>query len=203
MLSGATGPHQPQCPRETDPALSRPIRIPRPVQTFIPRRGEVCPFAKPFPEPGIITPQFLPISNPMKQVTITTDGSCEPNPGPGGWAAILRFGSSAKEMSGRIEHTTNNGAEFSAIVHALAALKEPCSVLIRADSKCAIAWGKSSSRPRMLTNPKYAHIRDLVSEYRRQAGRHHISFEWLKGHFGDPDNERCDELANDARLRPF
>lgn len=139
----------------------------------------------------------------MKQVTITTDGSCEPNPGPGGWAAILRYGSSAKEISGRADRSTNNGMEFAAIVEGLRALREPCHVVIRADSKCAMTWCVHCNRPRMLTNPKYAHVRELILECRRQLGRHKVSFEWVKGHAGDAANERCDQLANEARTRPF
>ena len=76
----------------------------------------------------------------MKQITITADGACSPNPGKGGWAAILRYGEARKEISGSEENTTNNRMELRAIIEAFRLLREPCRVLLRTDSKTALAW---------------------------------------------------------------
>lgn len=134
----------------------------------------------------------------MKRVTITTDGACDPNPGPGGWAAILRCGGKAREIVGNDPQTTNNRMETRAIIEGLRALKEPCEVLIRTDSKIAMSWCHGSQftkeKPRREKPEAYA----LHLAYVEVAKKHTITFEWVKGHAGDPDNERADILAESA-----
>lgn len=134
----------------------------------------------------------------MKRVIITTDGACDPNPGPGGWAAILRCGNAVRELVGHDPQTTNNRMETRAIIEALRALKEPCKVLIRTDSKIATSWCHGSQfskeKPRREKPEAYA----LHLAYVEWAKKHTITFEWVKGHAGDPDNERADVLAESA-----
>lgn len=134
----------------------------------------------------------------MKHVTITTDGACDPNPGPGGWAAILRCGNSAREIHGSDPQTTNNRMEMRAIVEGLRALKEPCEVVIRTDSKIAISWcrGSQFSKQKHRLGKPEAYALHLT--FQELAKTHPVTFEWVKGHNGDPDNERADALAEGA-----
>jgi len=143
-------------------------------------------------------------SHGLKAVTLTTDGSCpRSNPGPAGWACILRFGSAVRELSGSEPWATNNAAEFRAIVEGLRVLRSPCAVTIRTDSKTAAAWCRLCNKPKFFTNPKYAHIRNLITDYRRLTGQHRVTILWVKGHAGDLDNERCDRLALAAAKNHF
>lgn len=137
----------------------------------------------------------------MKKVYIFTDGACSGNPGAGGWGAILKYGNAKKELSGYEPDTTNNRMELTAAISALEALKEPCEVILTTDSKyvCdgiekgwarswrARGWVKSDKKPAL--NP------DLWERLLRQTEIHRVSFNWVKGHAGHPENERCDELA--------
>lgn len=137
----------------------------------------------------------------MKEVTIFTDGACSGNPGPGGWGAVLRFGGREKELSGGEPSTTNNRMELSAVIAALEALKEPCSVNIVTDSKYVSdavtkgwaqswkrkGWKKSDGNPAL--NP------DLWERLLTLLEKHKVEFTWVKGHAGHPENERCDRLA--------
>lgn len=126
----------------------------------------------------------------MKAVTITTDGACVPNPGKGAWAAILRCGQAVKEIAGFEMQTTNNRMELLAVAQALEALKSPCNVLVRSDSMIVVnllnGYGKKAS--------KRAN-QDLVQRVIKAMQPHQIRSVWVKGHNGDPDNERCDQLA--------
>lgn len=137
----------------------------------------------------------IPFNASLPAVTITTDGCCKPNPGIGSWACVLRFGNAYKEISGRSSGvTTNNRMELLAIISALRALKKPCRVILRTDSKVASAWiqnkiGKKVARD----NPD---ITRMVGEARALCAQHTVTFQWVRGHNGDPDNERCDELAD-------
>lgn len=140
---------------------------------------------------------------PLKQVTLTTDGACVPNPGHGGWAAILRFGVASRELSGAAPNTTNNRMEMRAIIEGLRALKEPCSVLVRSDSATALAWCKPTAFKSPQKRVKHSLIWHLVLEFRTVASPHTLTFQWVRGHDGDPDNERCDTLAQDIASRPF
>lgn len=137
----------------------------------------------------------------MKQVKLYTDGACSGNPGPGGWGAILRYGEHEKELSGGEASTTNNRMELSAVIAGLSALKEPCEVEVISDSKYIIdavtlgwavkwqqnGWVKPDKKPAL--NP------DLWDKLLALLGTHKVSFTWVKGHAGHPENERCDALA--------
>ena len=137
----------------------------------------------------------------LKQVKIYTDGACSGNPGPGGWGAILDYNGHKKELSGGEESTTNNRMELTAAIEALKALKEKCDVLITSDSKYVIdgiekgwakswkekGWKRGKNQPAL--NP------DLWDELLKLVDYHQVSFVWIKGHNGHPENERCDALA--------
>ena len=144
----------------------------------------------------------------MKEVTIYTDGACSGNPGPGGWGAILRFRTAQKvyekELSGGEANTTNNRMEMTALLEALRQLKEPCAIDLYSDSQYVInglekgwakgwrarGWVKSDKKP-ALNSDLWAHLLDLCEG-------HTFHYNWVKGHAGHPENERCDELAVQA-----
>ncbi len=128
-------------------------------------------------------------------VTLSTDGACWPNPGPGAWAAILRSGNVSKEFYGTAASTTNNRMEFRAMIEGLRGLKKPCSVLIRSDSETAISWAQPHSFKKQKQRAKHPNVWPMVEEFRDYAKPHRISFHWIKGHNGDPDNERCDQIC--------
>ena len=136
----------------------------------------------------------------MKQVEIFTDGACSGNPGPGGWGALLRWNGVTKELYGGEADTTNNRMELTAAIKALYALQEACevdlytdSVYVRngisswIDSWKANNWKTSAKKP-----VKNAELWQQLDEAR---SRHKVSWHWVKGHAGHPENERCDELA--------
>ncbi len=136
----------------------------------------------------------------MKSVKLITDGSCLGNPGPGGWACILRYGDRAKEMYGSEPHTTNNRMELTAAVKGLEALKEPCRVTITTDSnylKNGITswihrWRRNGWR---TTTKKPVVNQDLWQRLDELSSRHQTEWEWTRGHAVHADNNRCDELA--------
>ena len=137
----------------------------------------------------------------MKTVTIYTDGACSGNPGPGGWGAILEYMGVEKELSGGEKSTTNNRMELTAVIKALEALKEPCTVELYSDSKYVLdalqkgwavswrkrGWIKSDKKPAL--NP------DLWETLLSQVEKHDVRYHWVKGHASNPKNNRCDELA--------
>ena len=136
-------------------------------------------------------------------VEIFTDGSCLGNPGPGGWAAILRMGEREKEISGGERSTTNNRMEMLAAIRALAALKRPCTVALHTDSKYLIdgitGWIHGWKRRGWKTAAKKpVRNAELWQELDALAARHDVSWHWVKGHAGHPENERADELAREA-----
>lgn len=136
----------------------------------------------------------------LKKVTVHTDGACEGNPGPGGWAAVLRFGSHLRELTGGDPATTNNRMELQAAISALAALKEPCDVDLFTDSEYLrqgiTEWLRIWKANRWRTaERKPVKNDDLWRQLDEVASRHTIHWQWLKGHAGHPDNERCDQLA--------
>ena len=138
-------------------------------------------------------------------VEIFTDGACSGNPGPGGWGAILRCKGKEKELSGGEAHTTNNRMELTAVIKALEALKFPCQVLITTDSKYVSeavtkgwavgwkkrGWKKGDGKPAL--NP------DLWEQLLALLEVHTVEFNWIKGHAGHPENERCDRMAVEQR----
>jgi ribonuclease HI len=141
----------------------------------------------------------------MPQVTIYTDGACDPNPGPGGWAALLRSGAHEKELTGGEAHTTNNRMELTAAIQAFKALKEPCQVDLYTDSeylKRGInewlpGWRRRGWRRK---GGALANV-DLWQELDRLLGVHQVEWHWVRGHAGHPLNERVDKLARQASRR--
>ncbi len=136
----------------------------------------------------------------MKEVTIHTDGACEGNPGPGGWAAVLRHGTRSREISGGDPATTNNRMELQAAIAALQALKEPCQVELWTDSEYLrqgiTEWLPGWKRRGWRTmDKKPVKNADLWRTLETATARHQIRWQWLKGHAGHADNERCDVLA--------
>ena len=132
----------------------------------------------------------------LTEVTITTDGGCNPNPGMGGWACVLRSGVAVKELSGFEANTTNNRMEWLAIIKGLEALKRKCRVRIRTDSMiCVYALQGRGKKMHKRGNL------DLALRARDLFEQHEATIEWVRGHSGDPDNERCDALAGAAILR--
>lgn len=137
----------------------------------------------------------------MKNIEIFTDGACSGNPGPGGWGAILRYGTKEKELSGGEENTTNNRMELTAVISALSALNEPCKVIVTTDSKYVCdaitkkwvyfwqknGWRKADKKPALNV--------DLWEKLLELLNVHEVTFNWVKGHNEHPENERCDALA--------
>ena len=139
----------------------------------------------------------------MKTVEIFTDGACKGNPGPGGWGALLRMGEHEKELSGGEAETTNNRMEMTAAIRALGALREPCRVELYTDSTYLIdgitkwihgwkkkGWKNAAKKP--VVNE------DLWRELDTLRSGHEVTWHWVKGHSGHPENERVDQLASDA-----
>ena len=143
----------------------------------------------------------------MKQVNIFTDGACKGNPGPGGRGAILDYKGTRRELSDGEPQTTNNRMELSAVIAALSALTEPCEVTLTSDSKYVVdavgkgwvygwkkrGWKKSDNSPALNS--------DLWEKLLPLLSKHKVTFVWIKGHAGHPENERCDELAVAAAER--
>ncbi len=138
-----------------------------------------------------------------QKVVIATDGACKGNPGPGGWGAILRLGATEKELMGAESHTTNNRMELTAAIEALTALTRPCDIILSTDSvyvrdgitKWVHGWAKRRWRTADGSAVKNVELwQALVAA----AAPHKIDWRWVKGHSGDPDNERADALANAA-----
>lgn len=137
----------------------------------------------------------------MKQVQLITDGACLGNPGPGGWAAILRYNHHKKEMWGSEPETTNNRMELRAAIEGLRALKERCEVEAITDSEYVkngiTMWIHGWKRKGWLTAAKKPVInQDLWQALDEQASRHKTTWVWTKGHASHADNNRCDELAS-------
>ncbi len=139
----------------------------------------------------------------MDEITIYTDGACEGNPGPGGYAAIIDRGGKRTELTGSERQTTNNRMELLAVITALRSLEEPASVQVLTDSQYVAngmrswihnwrrkGWKTASGAP--VKN------RDLWEELDELSRRHRVRFEWIRGHNGHPENERADTLAREA-----
>jgi ribonuclease HI len=139
----------------------------------------------------------------MKKVQLITDGACLGNPGPGGWAALLRFNEQMKEMWASEKHTTNNRMELTAAIQGLKALKEGCEVEVVTDSEYVkngiTLWIHGWKKKGWLTAAKKPVVnQDLWQELDTQANRHKVTWTWTKGHASHADNNRCDELATRA-----
>ncbi|MBX3569940.1 MAG: ribonuclease HI [Rhizobiaceae bacterium] len=143
----------------------------------------------------------------MKAVEVFTDGACSGNPGPGGWGAILRFNGTTKELSGGEADTTNNRMELLAAINALGALKEPCAVELYTDSNYVRdgisswihGWKRNGWKTADKKPVKNAELWQALDEATR---RHKVTWHWVKGHAGHPENERADELARQG-MAPF
>ena len=141
----------------------------------------------------------------MKQVEIYTDGACKGNPGPGGWGAVLRMGGHEKELAGHAPATTNNRMELTAVIEALRALKTPCEVALHTDSRYVIdgitkwifGWQKNGWKNAAKKPVLNIDLWQALLEAKRE---HRVSWHWVKGHAGHPENERADKLASDATL---
>jgi ribonuclease HI len=137
----------------------------------------------------------------VKAVEAFTDGACRGNPGPGGWGVVLRSGTHVKELWGGELDTTNNRMELKAAIEALTALKQRCRVDLYTDSvyvRSGITQWLPAWRARgwKTADKKPVKNQDLWQALADQAGRHEVSWHWIKGHAGHPENERADELAN-------
>ena len=132
---------------------------------------------------------------------IYTDGSCKGNPGPGGWGAWLRSGEHEREMFGGEAVTTNNRMELTAVIEGLTALKRPCAVVVYTDSQYVrqgiTAWIHKWKRSGWTTSGKQpVKNADLWQRLDAIAATHDVEWRWVKGHAGDPGNEKADALAN-------
>ena len=141
----------------------------------------------------------------MQEVTLYTDGACKGNPGTGGWGALLQSGKHSKELFGGEANTTNNRMELTAVIQGLAALKRPCIVNIYTDSQYvkngmqqwihnwkARGWKTAAKQP--VKNIELWQALDAA------VSKHQIQWHWVKGHAGDPGNEKADELANRGEI---
>ena len=136
-----------------------------------------------------------------KTVYLYTDGACKGNPGAGGWGAVLRYGSREKELFGGEAHTTNNRMELTAIIQGLAALTRPCTVVVCTDSQYVKngmeswihGWKKNGWK---TAAKKPVKNEDLWRELDALCAGHEVVWKWVKGHAGEPGNERADGLAN-------
>ncbi|PWF24085.1 ribonuclease HI [Corticimicrobacter populi] len=135
------------------------------------------------------------------KVDIWTDGACKGNPGPGGWGALLRYGAHEKTLYGGELDTTNNRMELLAVIEALGALRRRCAVVLHTDSRYVqqgmTEWLPNWKRRGWKTaDKKPVKNVDLWQRLDEQVARHEVRWQWVKGHAGDPGNERADQLAN-------
>jgi ribonuclease HI len=147
------------------------------------------------------------LSETIKRVTIYTDGGCDPNPGPGGYGVVLLFGRHRKELSGGFRLTTNNRMELYAAIKGLEALSEPCRVTLYSDSEYLVnamnkGWAKRWQARNWMRNSKDKALNpDLWQRLLELCEQHQVEFEWVRGHAGNRENERCDQLATQAMQR--
>ena len=137
----------------------------------------------------------------MKTVYLYTDGACSGNPGPGGYGAILKYGKYEKEICGGEENTTNNRMELLGVIKGLEALNEPCHVVLTSDSKYVIdalslGWAVKWKQNGWMRNKKDPALNpDLWETLLNLTSIHEMEYNWVKGHAGHPENERCDKMA--------
>jgi ribonuclease HI len=144
----------------------------------------------------------------LPAVEIYTDGGCEPNPGPGGFGAVLLHPKKRLEVSGGFRKTTNNRMEIYAAIKGLELLKQPCQVVVYSDSQYVVEsmmkgwaanWKKKNWR---LSSKEWAKNIDLWDKLLSLCATHQVEFRWVKGHAGTVENERCDQLSSEAIRRP-
>ena len=144
--------------------------------------------------------------NELSRVKVVTDGACKGNPGPGGWGVLIRAGTREKELAGGEKHTTNNRMELTAAIRGLEALTRPCHVTLVTDSvyvkdgitRWIHGWQRNGWRTADKKPVKNAELWQQLDELR---AKHDISWHWVKGHAGHPENERADELAREGMAR--
>jgi len=139
---------------------------------------------------------------------IYTDGACSGNPGPGGYGVILKYNETERELSGGFKNTTNNRMEIMGAIAGLEALKEPCDVTVVTDSQYLVnaiekGWARKwKSMGWMRNNKEKALNPDLWERLLRLIDKHKVQFQWIRGHAGHEENERCDRLAVAAASAP-
>lgn len=137
----------------------------------------------------------------MDKINIYTDGACKGNPGVGGWGALLVSGTKEKELFGGEKDTTNNRMELMAVIQALGVLKRPCDIVLHCDSQYVLkgitewitGWKAKGWKTASRAPVKNVDLWQALDQARTQ---HKIEWKWVKGHAGDPGNERADQLAN-------
>jgi ribonuclease HI len=145
---------------------------------------------------------------PLKEVTIYTDGACSGNPGPGGYGVVLLYQGHRKELSAGFKDTTNNRMEILAAIKGLESLKEKCRVTLYTDSQYLVNaieknWAQKWRANGWMRNKKEPALNaDLWARLLKLCEFHEIKFVWVKGHAGNPENERCDQLAVAAFKQP-
>ena len=136
-----------------------------------------------------------------RHIIVHTDGACTGNPGPGGYGAVLEYGSDRRELSGGYRRTTNNRMELMGPIKSLEALKESCRVTLYSDSRYVVdavekGWAKRWQANGWMRNKKEQAINpDLWAQLLALCEQHEVEFRWVRGHAGNPENERCDQLA--------
>lgn len=144
----------------------------------------------------------------MKKITIYTDGACSGNPGPGGFGVILQYNDHEKEISGGFRNTTNNRMEIMGAIMGLESLKESCDVTIVTDSQYLVnaiekGWARKWKSMGWMRNKKEKALNpDLWERLLKLLDSHKVHFQWIRGHNGHPQNERCDRLAVEAASSP-
>jgi ribonuclease HI len=148
------------------------------------------------------------VSQTLKQITIYTDGACTGNPGPGGYGVVLLFNNHRKELSGGYKLTTNNRMEIMAAIVGLESLKETCAVTLYSDSKYVVdaiqkGWASRWKAKGWMRNKKDKALNpDLWEQLLKLCEQHDVEFRWVRGHAGNVENERCDQLAVMAAKQP-
>lgn len=148
------------------------------------------------------------LNKPLKEVTIYTDGACSGNPGPGGYGVVLLYRGYRKEFSAGFRDTTNNRMEILAAIIGLESLKEKCKVTLYTDSQYVVnsiekGWAKKWRANGWMRNKKEPALNaDLWARLLKLCEVHDVKFVWVRGHAGNPENERCDQLAVDAAKQP-
>jgi ribonuclease HI len=136
-------------------------------------------------------------------VEIFTDGACSGNPGPGGYGALLKYGGKVREVTGCELETTNNRMEMKAVIEALRLLKRPCTIEVVTDSNYVVKgmteWLSGWVERNWLNSKKKPVLnKDLWKELVKLSQPHRITWKWIRGHNGHPENERCDQLARES-----
>jgi ribonuclease HI len=144
----------------------------------------------------------------MKKLFLYSDGACSGNPGPGGYGVLLKYGDHCKELSGGFANTTNNRMELTAVIKGLESLKEPCEVTVVSDSRYIVdamekGWARKWRANGWKRNKKDPALNpDLWAQLLDRCVKHTVRFQWVNGHAGHPENERCDQLAVAAAAMP-